>query len=45
MIIDKEPGDPGGLSRPEVALPPTDPHQAEIIKLGVAVMTLTDVPE
>src|SRR6516225_8034575 len=33
MIIDIETGDPGRLSRPQVALPATDPHKAEIVEL------------
>src|SRR5437667_912769 len=45
MIIDIEAGDPGRLSRPEIALPAADPHKAEIVELDIAIMAFADVPE
>src|SRR6266436_4882005 len=45
MIIDIEAGDPGRLSRPQIALPAADPHKAEIVELDIAVMAFADVPE
>src|SRR5882762_2206636 len=38
MIIDIKAGDPGRLSRPQIALPVADPHNAEIVELDIAVM-------
>src|SRR5262249_49652256 len=45
MLVNIETGDPGRLSRPEIALPAADPHKAEIVELNIAVMAFADVPE
>jgi hypothetical protein len=45
MIIDIEAGDPGRLSRPQIALLAADPHKAEIVELDIAVMAFANVPE
>src|SRR3954453_4013930 len=45
VLIDIEPGNPGRLARPEIALPTADPHEAQIVELNVAVMALADMPE
>src|SRR4051794_26308613 len=45
VLIDIEPGDPGRLARPQIALPTADPHKAQIIELDVAVMAFADMPE
>src|SRR4051795_8906323 len=45
VLIDIEPGDPGRLACPEIALPTADPHEAQIVELNLAVMALADMPE
>src|SRR4051812_18599780 len=45
VFINVEPGDPARLARPEIALPPADPHEAQVIELNVTVMALADMPE
>ena len=44
-IVDIEAGDPGRLSRPQIALPAADPHKAEIVELDIAVIAFADMPE
>src|SRR5260370_46200 len=45
MLIDIEAGDPARFARPQIALPPADAHEAQIVELDVAVMTFANSPE
>src|SRR5262249_7750863 len=44
-IVDKDAGGALDPSRPEVALPPADPDEAQARKIDVAVVAVADVPE
>src|SRR5262249_16434048 len=45
VFIDIKAGNPACVARPQIARPPTDPHQAQIVEIDIAVATLADMPE
>jgi hypothetical protein len=44
-LVDEDACTALGLSRPEIALPPSHPNEAQTVEINVTVMATPDVPE